>query len=101
MADRSSWAELRERRLREPGAGAAYAAARLAFELGGTVRTLRQQRGLTQSQVARAAGMTQAIVARFEAGGAIPTVPVLDRLAEALGADLVIHLNARPEAGDD
>jgi hypothetical protein len=41
MAERESWAGIRERRLAEPGAADAYEAARLAFELGAAVRELR------------------------------------------------------------
>ncbi len=99
MAERSKWSDLRKRRMSEPGAEEAYQSTRLAFELGGTVRALREQCGLSQSQLARAANMTQSAVARFEAGGAIPTVPVLDRLATALGADLAIRLELRPDRG--
>ena len=38
--------------------------------------------------LAAAAGMTQSAVARFEAGGTVPSLPVLDRLAQALDAEL-------------
>jgi ribosome-binding protein aMBF1 (putative translation factor) len=94
MAERSSWQELRDRRMTEPGAEEGYAAARLAYELGKSVREMREQRGWTQTQLAQAAGMTQSAVARFEAGGTMPTIPVLDRLAQALGAKLVVKLAA-------
>ncbi|WP_308198402.1 helix-turn-helix transcriptional regulator [Actinomadura terrae] len=36
--------------------------------------------------------MTQSAVARFETGGTIPTLLVLERLAKALGAELVVQL---------
>jgi transcriptional regulator with XRE-family HTH domain len=38
--------------------------------------------------------MTQPAVARFEAGGTIPTLPVLQRLARALDANLVVRVDA-------
>jgi ribosome-binding protein aMBF1 (putative translation factor) len=94
MAERSSWRELRDRRMAEPGAHEGYAAARLACELGKTVREMREQRGWTQGQLAAAAGMTQSAVARLEAGGTVPTIPVLERVAQALGAKLVVTLAA-------
>ena len=75
----------------EPGAVEAYAAARLAFELGRSVRELRQQRGWSQTQLAEAAGMTQSAVARFEGGGTVPTLPVLERLAQALDVELAVR----------
>ena len=88
MSGRAGWDELRARRMAEPGAQDAYEAARLAFELGRSVRQLREQQGWSQSELARQSGMTQSAVARFEAGGTVPTLPVLDRLARALGAEL-------------
>jgi ribosome-binding protein aMBF1 (putative translation factor) len=92
---RDSWAGLRERRLAEPGAAQAYDAARLAFELGAAVRELRLARNWSQTQLATAAGMTQSAVARFEAGGTIPTLPVLGRIADALNADLTVQVSPR------
>jgi ribosome-binding protein aMBF1 (putative translation factor) len=95
MPDHSSWADLRTRRMDEPGAREAYQAARLAFELGRDVRQLREKRGWSQSELAKAAGMTQSAVARFEAGGTVPTLPVLDRIARAIDADLTVHVIPR------
>jgi ribosome-binding protein aMBF1 (putative translation factor) len=92
MAERSTWAEVREQRMAEPGAQDAYEATRLAFELGATVRGLREAKAWSQTQLAREAGMTQSAVARFEAGGTIPTLPVLQRLARALDANLVVQV---------
>lgn len=89
---RTNWDELKERRMAEPGAAEAYEAARLAYELGRTVRALREEHGWSQTQLAHAAAMTQSAVARFEAGGTIPTIPVLERLAHALDANLHINL---------
>ena len=48
-----------------------------------------------RTSLARSAGMTQSAVARFEAGGAVPTLPVLERLAHALDADLVVSVTPR------
>jgi ribosome-binding protein aMBF1 (putative translation factor) len=95
MGERGDWAELRDRRLTEPGAAEAYDAARLAFELGKAVREMREQRGWTQTQLAELSGMTQPAVARFEAGGTVPTIPVLERLAHALEAELIVRLAPR------
>ncbi|GIE32887.1 hypothetical protein Ait01nite_059320 [Actinoplanes italicus] len=89
---------MRERRLAEPGAVEAYDAARLAFELGRSVRELRERRGWSQAQLARESGMTQSAVARFEAGGTVPTLPVLERLAAALDVTLRVGFEARGEA---
>lgn len=98
MDERGDWAELRDRRLAEPGAAEAYDATRLAYELGKTVRAMREERGWTQARLAAASGMTQPAVARFEAGGTVPTVPVLERLARALDAELVVRLESSARA---
>ncbi len=98
MAEPESWAGIRERRLAEPGAADAYEAARLAFELGAAVRERRVSRRWSQAELASAAGMTQSAVARFEAGGTLPTLPVLARIAHALDADLTIQVSARTGA---
>lgn len=98
MTERTDWRQLRDRRMAEPGAAEAYDATRLAFELGKTVRELREQHGWTQTQLAEASDMTQPAVARFEAGGTVPTIPVLERLAHALGVELVVRLTPRSSA---
>jgi ribosome-binding protein aMBF1 (putative translation factor) len=98
MPEHESWTGMRERRLAEPGAVEAYEAARLAFELGAAVRELRLARNWSQVELASAAGMTQSAVARFEAGGTVPTLPVLGRIARALDADLTVRVAPRTGA---
>ncbi|MFE1784131.1 helix-turn-helix domain-containing protein [Streptomyces sp. NPDC059506] len=75
-----------------------YAAARLRFELGEAVRGRRLELGLSQSELGLMAGMTQSAVARFEGGGTVPTIPVLDRLARALDLGLKVELTPRAES---
>ena len=98
MAERTGWSEVRDRRMAEPGAKEAYDVARLAYELGRTVRQLRETRGWSQTELAKAAAMTQSAVARFEGGGTVPSLPVLERLAGALDADLVVQVTPRAGA---
>lgn len=98
MSDRSDWSAMRDRRMAEPGATEAYESVRIAHELGRAVRELREQLAWSQARLAEAAGMTQSAVARFEAGGTIPTLPVLERLARALDADLTVGLRPRHAA---
>lgn len=98
MSERTSWSELRDKRMAEPGAADAYQAAALAYELGRTVRELRVEHGWSQRELAAAARMTQSAVARFEAGGTIPSLPVLQRIADALDADLTVAVTSRHHA---
>lgn len=78
-------ADQRSSREATPEVAEAYAAARLRYELGKAVRERREELKWTQTELARRAGMQQSAVARFEAGGILPTVPLLQRLADALG----------------
>ncbi|MET7422324.1 helix-turn-helix transcriptional regulator [Dactylosporangium sp. NPDC005555] len=98
MSGRGDWSELRSQRMAEPGAAEAYESTKLAFELGRAVRELRERRGWSQTELAQAASMTQSAIARFEAGGTVPTLPVLERLARALDVELAVGFQARPDA---
>jgi YD repeat-containing protein len=82
---RTSLADARAARMRRPAAAAAYKQARLVFELAEQVRLRREELGWSQRQLAERAGMTQPGIARFEAGGTTPTLPLLERLAAATG----------------
>jgi HTH-type transcriptional regulator / antitoxin HipB len=84
MSERRSWSEKRADIMSVPGAGAAYEAARVRFELGEAVRHRREELGITQAELAERAGLQQPAVARFESGGTMPTIPMLERLADAL-----------------
>jgi len=59
--------------------------------------TVRHEAGLTQAELARRAKTSQAMVARYEAGAASPTVRTLARLLRAAGRELVL---AGPTASD-
>ncbi|MGW2869520.1 XRE family transcriptional regulator [Kitasatospora xanthocidica] len=98
MSERTSWRAMREEIMNRPGAGAAYEAARIRFELGEAVRLRREALGMTQVQLAVALGMQQPAVARFEAGGTMPTIVVLERFAEALGMRLTVELEPLDKA---
>lgn len=50
----------------------------------------RRRAGLTQSQLARALGVSQAAIAQLEQPGSNPRVATLDRALRAAGAELVL-----------
>jgi transcriptional regulator with XRE-family HTH domain len=59
------------------------------------VATRRQQRGLSQRELAELVGTTQSAVARLERGGRPPRIDTLLRIADALECDLVVELKPR------
>jgi ribosome-binding protein aMBF1 (putative translation factor) len=69
-----------------------YTEARRAFVIGQAVRERRLALGLSQTELAARAGMTQPALSRLEAGGVIPTIPLLERISIALDADLIVEI---------
>ena len=88
----TSLAAARTARISRPEAAEAYEQTRLRFELAEAVRNRREELGWSQRKLAERAAMTQPSVARFEAGGTTPTLPLLERLAGALGLKLTVTL---------
>ncbi len=58
----------------------------------GELRQLREDAGLPQASVARAAGLTRSHLSMIEAGSREPSWQVLARLAAVLGADVGVRL---------
>lgn len=58
--------------------------------VGSVVRTARRRAGISQAELAKKAGTSQPSIARLEQGRVSPTVVSLDRIARALGTELVI-----------
>lgn len=54
------------------------------------LRTARRRAGLSQRELADAAGVAQPAIARIESGRVQPRVDTLDRLLEACGWDLEV-----------
>ena len=90
MTKRTTWSELKEKRpLTDTGRAAYEDEARIAAfrEL---VYRLRTQAELTQAELAERMGTTQSAIARMEGGGARPSLETLEKLATAVGAELVV-----------
>jgi ribosome-binding protein aMBF1 (putative translation factor) len=69
-----------------------HAEARRAFLIGQAVRERRMALGLSQVELAARAGMTQPALSRLEAGGVVPTIPLLERISAALDAQLIVEI---------
>lgn len=61
-------------------------------ESGQLLRGARERAGLTQSDLARRAGVAQSVVSAYEAGKREPSLPTLSRLITATGHQLAINL---------
>lgn len=70
-----------------------YIDARLAGDLGQIVHDRRTELGMSQTELAERAGMTQPQVSRLEGGDTVPTLPLLRRLAKALDGALTLAID--------
>lgn len=69
----------------------------LAIRLATNIKQLREARGLTQQQMAKASGLPRATWANLESGAANPTLSVLSKVALALQVSLE-ELTSTPRA---
>ena len=60
------------------------------------LRTARELAGLTQSELARRIGTSQATISAYEGGHKQPSVATFNRLLAATGARLVVEVGRRP-----
>ena len=56
-----------------------------ARSTGSLIRTLREERGFTQRQLADAVGVTDKAVSKWERGGGCPDIELLSALSDCLG----------------
>ena len=90
--DHSSYEDLASARRGSEEYRQGQAEAERAYLLGRAVRDRRLALGLSQVELAARAGMTQPALSRLEAGGVVPTIPLLERLTEALDAELIVEI---------
>ncbi len=81
---------------------AAYDALEEEFALASALIKARSEADMTQEEVAKAMGTTQAVVARLESGRTLPSTRTLERFAKATHTRLRISFEPeeprRPEA---
>jgi len=66
--------------------------------IGGKLRALRQQRGLSQGDLENASGLRRCYISRVEHGHTVPSLETLRKFAAALGVPLyqLFHEGADP-----
>ena len=90
MAKRTSWDEIKSERSLSVEGRAAYEDEARISAFRSLVYRLRTEAGLTQAELAERMGTTQSAVARMEGGGSRPTLETLEKLAGAVGGELVV-----------
>jgi ribosome-binding protein aMBF1 (putative translation factor) len=80
---------------KDPQYVAAYESLQEEFALAAALIKARSEADMTQEQVARAMGTTQAVVARLESGKVLPSTRTLERFAKATHTRLCISFERR------
>jgi ribosome-binding protein aMBF1 (putative translation factor) len=99
---RTSWTDLKDKKLssmtnaERAEYDRAYAEASLAAEVGERIHDAREAAGISQRELARRMGTSQAAINRLESGGVGATLTTLQRVATALGLEVNVEL--RPTA---
>jgi ribosome-binding protein aMBF1 (putative translation factor) len=83
---------------KDPEYAAAYASLEREFALASSLIKARSEADMTQEQVAKAMGTTQAVVARLESGKVLPSTRTLERFAKATRSRLRISFEPQHEA---
>jgi len=81
-----------EKKMTDPAFAQAYAELEPEFQIARQVIALRLQQGLTQEQLARKMGTNRSSISRLESAAARPSLGLVRRVAEALGAQVEIRL---------
>ena len=88
MAELTNWKDIK--RPRSERAQRAYEDEARISEFRELVYRLRAEAGLTQAELAERMNTTQSAVARLEGGGTRPNLETLEKLASAVGQELVV-----------
>ena len=90
MSKRTTWTELGVKNPMGEDDRAAYGDEARISAFRELVYRLRTEAGLTQAELAERMGTTQSAVARMEGGGSRSTLETLEKVAAAVGGELVV-----------
>ena len=90
------WSDVKKELLRDPATKREYDALSFEHELARSIISRRLEKKLTQRQLATRAGTQQPVISRLESGTAKPSITLLERVAKALDADVVVRIEGRP-----
>ena len=66
------------------------------YVTGAAIRQLREDRLLTQAELADRIGVSSKTISKWETGKGLPDISLLQPLAQALGASVIELMNGQP-----
>ena len=91
------WEEFKKELLKDPEFKKEYEKLEPEYKIIRQILSLRRKKNLTQEQLAKLTGAKQSSIARIESGRHNPSLRILEKIAEALDAELDIRFI--PKAG--
>lgn len=83
-----NWNKFKQELLKNPAVKQDYKKLEPEYRLARDILRARLNRKLTQTELAKKAGVSQVIIARLESGNSNPTIETVNRVAGALGKEL-------------
>ena len=93
--------QLIARKLESPEFEREWEASEEEYQVSRAVIKARLERGMTQTELAKASGVDQRVISRVETGETLPTVRTLGKIARGLGEGLVIKFVPKRRADED
>jgi len=87
-----NWEEIKKDILKDVKVKKIYDSLEVEYKIIGDMIRLRNKKKITQKQLASKIGTTQSALSRFEMGDVNPSLDFLKKMANALGAKLVVGL---------
>lgn len=83
-----SWDKFEEELLKDPKVKAEFDRLEPEYRLAREIISARLKKKLTQTELAREAGLSQVMIARLESGASNPTLSTVSRVARVLGKEV-------------
>lgn len=87
-----NWQEIKKEILSDKETKKKYDSLEVEYQILGDIVRLRNQKKITQKELAAKIGTTQSALSRFEMGEVNPSLDFLKKVAGALGTKLVVRL---------
>ena len=90
-----NWKEHKQQLMRDPAFKIEYERLSTEYKVAAELIRLRLSCGMTQAELAKAVNTQQASIARMESGSYLPSLSMIKKVADVLGADIEIKLKQR------